>query len=481
VSERLRGWALPAAVVLLYFDVLLANAPSLVGQDTWFSLLFGREVVDHGLPYHDTFTTLTAGHSWVDQQWLAHVILYGIASLGGLVLVALVGVLLVTVAFALSLAAARWRGGPPVRTGLVGLLAIFVVISNTTPRAQSLAQPLYVALLWLLLADVRRPSRHVFWSIPLLVLWANLHGSVIVGAGLVLLRAIVEAAPHLRRHAARAGLGRPAVLALGAVVAPFVSPYAPHLFSYYRSTVGSSALYGAVTEWKAPDFRSQAPFFLLAFATVWLAGRQRRVLVPYEQLLLLVTLLAGLQALRNEIWFAYPAVILLPVLVNSAVPEQPLKPRLARLLDIVPLAVAVLGLLIIGGRFAADGSDRIAKKWPSEAAARLAAEACGNPGLKVVSTERFADWLMWKQPCLKGRLAFDIRFELLGTTGLDHVAHFEAVAGPGWNQPFAGDKVVVYDPSDNKDLDRALRASGNRDLYRTHTIAVVVRPTYSSS
>jgi hypothetical protein len=479
VTARLRGWALPAAVVLLYFDVLLANAPTLVGQDTWFSLVFGRQIVDHGLPYHDTFTTLTAGHSWVDQQWLAHVILYGLERLGGIALVALAGVLLVTLAFALSLAAALWRGGPPVRTGLVGLAAIFVVISNTTPRAQSLAQPLYVGLLWLLLADVRRPSRNVFWSIPLLVLWANLHGSVIVGAGLVLLRALVEAAPFLRRHASRAGLGRPALLALGAVVAPFVSPYAPHLFSYYRSTVGSSALYGAVTEWKAPDFRTQAPFFVLAFVTVWLAGRQRRVLAPFEQLLLLVTLLAGLQALRNEIWFAYPAIILLPVLVNSAVPEHPLKPRLARLLEAIPLAVALLGLVIIASRFAADGSDRIAKHWPATAAARLADEARRNPGLRIVSTERYADWLLWQEPSLEGKVAFDIRFELLGSKGLDNVAHFESVAGPDWNRPFAADGAVVYDPSDNKDLDRALH--GNHHLYRSHTLAIVLRPASGSS
>src|SRR5713226_5542152 len=40
-------------------------------------------------------------------------------------------------------------------------------------RAQSLALVLFVALIWLLIADARKQSRRVFLALPLLVVWAN--------------------------------------------------------------------------------------------------------------------------------------------------------------------------------------------------------------------------------------------------------------------------------------------------------------------
>ena len=59
--------------------------------------------------------------------------------------------------------------------------AIALGLSSSALRPQTLVLPLFVALAWLLVEDARAPSRRVFWAIPLLVLWANLHGTVTLG------------------------------------------------------------------------------------------------------------------------------------------------------------------------------------------------------------------------------------------------------------------------------------------------------------
>src|SRR5207237_82828 len=147
-------------VVLLaiYVVGLTWNVPSQIASDTWMTLAYGREVVQHGLPSHDTLTVWAHGRTWTDQQWLGQLLFYGAYVLGG------------------------------IRAWLA--LASFVVVawSSWTLRVQSLVFPLFVALIWLLAADSRRASRRVFWALPIVVLWANVHGTAFLGAALVALR-----------------------------------------------------------------------------------------------------------------------------------------------------------------------------------------------------------------------------------------------------------------------------------------------------
>src|SRR5712692_8568634 len=101
LASFLRREGLVVAVVLVYAASVAWHLPLRVGQDAWFALLGGREVVHHGLPSADSLTYWTAGRHWVDQQWLGQAVSYALYSLGGLKLFALTHVLLVTAALAL--------------------------------------------------------------------------------------------------------------------------------------------------------------------------------------------------------------------------------------------------------------------------------------------------------------------------------------------------------------------------------------------
>src|SRR5439155_9284451 len=170
-------------------------------------------------------------------------------------------------------------------------------LSNTVLRAQIPAYVLFALVVFLLLDDERRPSRRVFLVFPLLVLWANLHGSVVFGAALVALRGATLAVSALKRRtdtdssAARAGL-----LVLGPWVCVLASPYAWALPGYYYRTLGNSSFSHLVSEWAPSTVRGDPVFFILLLFGLWLVFRHGRGLGPFAQLALVLSAIGGLLA-----------------------------------------------------------------------------------------------------------------------------------------------------------------------------------------
>src|SRR5438093_5351349 len=142
-----------AAIFLLVFP------PTLLVADSWLTLSVGREIAQHGLPSHETLTVLALGRPWTDQQWGAQLLFYGAHELGGLPLVVVLGAAVVVGAFALATAAARSLGAGPAAILLVFFPVILAAPGAWTVRAQVVALPLYVGLLWLLASETRRPTR----------------------------------------------------------------------------------------------------------------------------------------------------------------------------------------------------------------------------------------------------------------------------------------------------------------------------------
>ena len=179
---------------------LLAFLPSEMSPDGWYAFLGGDLIVHHGLPSHDTLTVWGHGRRWVDQQWLAQLSYYGLYALGGLRLALLVNAGVVAGSFVWAVRVARGARRDVLYVSIVGAIALG--LSSYALRPQALVLPLFVAVTWLLVNDARAPSRRVFWTIPLLVLWANLHGTVTLGVLLVLLEVAADAWPPRAARAA---------------------------------------------------------------------------------------------------------------------------------------------------------------------------------------------------------------------------------------------------------------------------------------
>jgi hypothetical protein len=456
-------------VVAAFAIVMLAALRHALVVDGWLALVSGREISQHGLPSHDMLAVWTHGRRWVDQQWLAQLLFYWLWRVGGFKLALLVHALLTTGALAGAAALSRRLGGTA-RSATWICLPVLVAYypEAAVMRPQSFAYPLFVAVLWLLVTDARSPSRRVFATFPLLVLWANLHGSVLLGAGLVSLAGIVGIGETLLAKPRRLPR-RSLALAVGAWPCLLVSPYALHLPGYYEKILVGGDFSHFVTEWAPTTLTAAtAPVYLLVLAGMWLLGRAGAGVSAFEKLALLATGILAFQALRNTAWLGLTALVVLPVLLDAVRPTADEPRRLNRSLAIVVMA----GAIVAAGGIAAKGQSWFVGGFPA-GAARAAAGAAGSNG-DVLAMSPYADWLLWSRPELAGRVAFDARFELLTRGELTRLGELQSRAGD-WVATTRRYRVFVLDRHTDDKLRRALVRSGIARVVAVNRNVVVLR------
>ena len=417
-----------------------------VGLDSWYSLVAGRLIARHGIPHHDSLTSLSLGRVWVDQQWLAHLALYGLWVAGGWAMALLAVVVIYTASFAILAASARRLGASERSTAIVAVPCFLAGLSNTVYRAQIPSYLLFALVLAILLADARRPSRRVYLVLPLLVLWANVHGSVVLGAGLVALAGVVFAIGSARRGVTpRAWLPRALVLVVGPWLCVLASPYGLALPGYYRSVLGNHELVHASSEWAASTVRGQPFFFALLLGGALVAGAGRRALGPFAALALGLTAVMGLLAVRDIVWFAFTAAAVLPAALDILWPPQAQRRRPRLNLALVAASAA----LAIGVTASAltHGSSWFVHPYPKGALAAVETAAHNNPKSLIFADERYADWLLFEDPGLAGRIAYDTRYELLTVPQLDQIVSFRTETGLDWQAAVRPYRLLVLDPS----------------------------------
>jgi hypothetical protein len=328
----------------------------------------------------------------------------------------------------------------------------------------------FVVTLWLLVDDARRPSARVFWCVPLLAVWGNLHGSVVLGAVLVGLRGLDRA------FSGRRGSGL--ALAALAPAALLVSPYGGSLVGYYHSTLFNPAFSSMLNEWEPPKLGALSwPFFLLAIGVVWLVGRSRTALTRYDRLALLVTVAAALGATRNVGWFALTALMLCPSAVEEAHPAPSTVHAGRSRLNAALAAVVALVLVALFAATVARPADWFTAPYPRAAAEAVERAAARAPQARIFADVRYADWLLWRYPKLSGRLAYDARFEVLSSPRISEIYNFNDAYGNSWRTAARGFRLLVLDRSVSaKPIREALREPGARLLYSGHGVAVIERP-----
>jgi hypothetical protein len=469
IGQRLEENGTLVMVVAAFAIVMLAALRHALVVDGWLALVSGREISQHGLPSHDMLAVWTHGRRWVDQQWLAQLLFYWLWRVGGFKLALLVHALLTTGALAGAAALSRRLGGTA-RSATWICLPVLVAYypEAAVMRPQSFAYPLFVAVLWLLVTDARSPSRRVFATFPLLVLWANLHGSVLLGAGLVSLAGLVGIVGSLRAEARQLSR-RSLALAVGPWACLLVSPYALHLPGYYEKILLGGDFSHFVTEWAPTTLTAAtAPVYLLVLAGMWLLGRAGARVSAFEKLALLATGLLAFQALRNTAWLGLTALVVLPVLLDAVRPTADEPRRLNRLLATVVIA----GAIVAAGGISAKGESWFVGGFPP-GAGRAAAAAAGSNG-DVLAMSPYADWLLWSRPELAGRVAFDARFELLTRGELSRLGELQSRAGD-WVATTRRYRVFVLDRHSDDKLRRALVRSGIARVVAVDRNVVVLR------
>jgi hypothetical protein len=129
----------------------------------------------------------------------------------------------------------------------------------------------------------------------------------------------------------------------------------------------------------------------------------------------------------------------------------------------VAAAAASGALLLVTAAPAPAGPVRV-----GAAVAKLAAR---DPQLRVFAGDPWADWLLWTRPELAGRVAYDVRFELLTA------AEMRSVAGqPALSVLARGYRLFVLEQGKDARTERVLRRRGGRVVAREGGAEAILLP-----
>jgi hypothetical protein len=427
--------------------VVVAAARSITDNSFLWHVRAGTVQLDAGEVLRaDPFSFTAQGESWRTQSWIAD-LLYGTLErwTGDLSWVWPMVALTMTITLVFVGLAVYRESGNPLAVAIVLFFTAWLVLRTLVPRPVVFSHLLLAALVVVL------SHRRLRWTIPLLLWgWAGLHGSFIVGLGLIVLEAI--------RSGRRELWG---LLGLSAVTASLTA-HGLALWGVLGEFAASRGALDLIQEWASPDLTdlSAAPFALFITAVFAAAARGR---ITLRDLVVVVPFtLFGLTSYRALI----PAAIVLAPWVARAVeiPTAPRRNESAALNGAIAVAVLVTAVSL--------GVQR-AEAHPDDELFPVAAIAALGPG-PLFHGDAVGGYLIYS--AWPDRLVYtDDRAELYGAERFQEFV--DARSGlPVWREVFEQhdiDQALLA--ADGTGLQEVLTASGWSERYRDSDFVVLSR------
>jgi hypothetical protein len=411
-AQSAAGFALFAGLALLF--VSLSHRP-LWHTDLWGHVDYGRLIVAHGkIPSTEPLIPLCRGVPFVDFSWLSEIVAY--------------------LAFA-------WRGVPALQflyaasvTACVGLLAWCSLQKTDSAWAVALAAALYVWIDWQQLAIVRPQLAGCVCcmilfailtsrisgiagavAVPVLfAVWANLHGSFLIGlamlAAFVCGRAgdVVRKTWNLEAGLASLRARRDALFLTLAVAAVMLNPYGARIYDAAWQ-LSSNPNLADLVEWKPLRLWMWQGWAALAVSTILVAlyALTPRRISTIELLLLVGFAAATLRTSRMIVWWGPLAAYYVSLHAaaiwkrwgrGGRVSEESLAWTIPTRFTVITVCVALactpLAAVLLR-RPAADRRESFSSETPIDAAVYLREHPPSGP---IFNTLEGGDYLLWAGP-----------------------------------------------------------------------------------
>jgi hypothetical protein len=377
---------LPVLVLLgILVSLVLNTAVPLTNTDTYFHLRFGQEFLDGWSLRHPGSVSTFATRHWAPTQWLSEIVMAKTEQWFGLAGVAWLSGLLQIGLFAALYVAVRDHAEPAVAAVLTAL-GLYAMETGLSMRPQVVSY-LLVAVVTAAWLRTRRDARVRWWLVPLVWLWAMLHGmwpvALVIGAVAVVGLALDRAPRGL--------VLRAAVIPVASAVAAALTPVGPQLYTAVAA-VGSRSRF--FVEWGAPDWTSTyalalAVLFVITAAAMW---KTREHMSWTELLLVLLAAGFAVYSLRTVPVAAAMIAPLAARPVQSLLGSRPPVRRREWAAVAGGSAAALVALAIAVPHTSADPMPQ--PSWVDPALSHLPA------GTKVVDDWGWGGYLMWRFPQL---------------------------------------------------------------------------------
>lgn len=289
---------LTSTYTYLYF--LYRGNELLLDGDTYSHIATGRWILARGVvPTQDPFSHTMNGAPWTAFEWLSQVIL-ALADRWG----SWTGLVAFTaLAFAATIALltrALLRHLEPIYALMFVGSAIGLTAGHVLARPHMIAMPLMV--IWTI--EVVRASEEdrapSLWLLPLMTVWANLHGGFTLGIALAFafaVEALLTAWRQQRLARAARSWGIFLVLAVGCSL---LTPHGTRgLWVTWQVMFQDNFALSRIGEWRSPDFHVLQPLEIWLLGGLAVALHQGLRFPPVRLLLLLGLIHLTLKHLRN--------------------------------------------------------------------------------------------------------------------------------------------------------------------------------------
>lgn len=488
--RRLR--AVDAAAIAMFATIVGVALRPVRDPDAFWHVATGRLIWrTHNVPKADPFSWTAPGRHWIAHEWLTESIFWPIQRTLGWAGLSMFCALAILATWILVWSTARLLGASP--WAAVGLTALGATSTTHTwdarPQMISLA---CMALLGRLMAEAWMGSpKRLRWAVPLMLLWANLHGGYIFGIALLGAFATgvtVDRVLGMRRASGEAAtpvLMRTAwIVTALAAASSLVNPNGLRGFLYPFSYLGDNASTRYVAEWMAPRFTNPDywPFAVLLALTIAGMWRARRIVPAHVVICTLSFGGLGLQSVRNISQFAVfcaPwAAWTLTLTRTRASAQAATAPATASPGDpakaLVHLAVALgacaaWAVLAFPNLTASANAAEQRATYPVAATRYLAQHA--TPDTRIFNQYDWGGYLVFALPSTP--VFVDGRPDMYGDAFIDRYMSTWLLR-PGWQSRLSSTGVTTVLASTSSPMVRALRADRGWTTTFTDRVATIL-------
>ena len=299
----------PLLVAAILIPAALGSSATIFNDgDVSWHIATGQWILDHrAIPHTDPFSFTWAGRPWVPIEWLAEAMLGGVYRLAGYSgVAALVTGALMALHATIYFNAVRFVRPWPAAAAVVAMDIVLIPMMSARPHV--LAWALVAFWTWLMLRARERGRAPPLAAALLMVVWANLHGSFVLGLAIAAafgLEALLFEAD--RRRALRQW----ALFGVACAIAVLINANGLEGV-LHPLKIANLAMLPLIDEWK-PSTPAGTPFFFAMLAAVILLAIVKRPKVePMRAVLLLFLLGMALLQVRHQAVLAIVAAMLLP-------------------------------------------------------------------------------------------------------------------------------------------------------------------------
>ncbi|MFH1706216.1 MAG: hypothetical protein ABH867_04910 [Patescibacteria group bacterium] len=422
---------------LFFLGLFLIFLIPATDPDLGWQLRCGQEIwQNHTLCSLNHFSVLLPDYAWPNHHWLYQSLLFPIYQVGGLWGLTFFNAILLTLTFLLFYHSIR-NFNFEKRAAIIITVLLSVSVFSLGIRSQ-LTGLLFLSAVFWTHSKTTTNHKYLFFYPLIMLLWANFHGSFVLGLILIACFIGIDEMTHLTNHR-KIRLFSLTILSVSALIT-LVNPFGIRIYEEAWRHIGGVDLSKLIAEWVPPAIE----IWLLVFGAsvalfFWLLFKNQKQQKLLAFLLLPFSFLA-LSARRNLPYFFLTAFFLF---LTSPATQKLMSNFLARrsLRKYLSLALSLL-LLIIGLTINLPRAWRANHTWPDfclasplnfpySAVEYLKTQSSGN----IFNRYEWGGFLIWQLPQYKifvdgrmpawptssGKSPYTIFLEILQTQ-------------PGWNE-----------------------------------------------